>query len=1025
VNAPTVLAVLVVHNGSAWIQRVLSSLARQTHARLGVLAIDNGSTDGSAETLDRVLGARRVVRSSVNHGFPAAMRRAMELPAAKEADYLLFLHDDTALQPDAVAQLVEAAQRMEGAGIVGPKVLDWDDPSVLREVGFAADRFGFPHSPLEADEIDQGQYDAPREVLFVSSAAMLVSREAWTRIGPPDDRLAPAHGDLGYGWRARVAGYRVVVSPTAVAFHRTASARGERGGGGGERYHLERAALATLLTNQRLLTLVWLLPVFAVQGVVRLILALFSRRFDQAGQMLAAWGWNVVHLPGTIARRARVQAARRVSDHEISRFMTAGSPIQRWLQQGSTLLTGTKAASVEEGEEPEDLPLRERVASLFVAHPVAVGVTVALLLTLVAFRGVLFATSIEGGAFPVMPRSLGTFFRELGSSWRTFGFGGPTSPSPALALLGAGSFVTFGSPAILGKVLVAFTPFLAGITCYRGITRLRVPGVSAVTAATAYALSSLTLWTSSEGRLGEAALLIALPWLWGRAVDAFGDRPPAHPWRWAVATGMGLALATALFPSTWIALIGLVLPLVLIPERGGSVLRGLGLVALSTVAATALLFPFVLTLVVAGGDGVVHPGITRALDLLRLAPGPAPGTGPAAFFLPLAALLSFAVIESTAARAAWRALIMIVVTVPCAWLAAAGYLPETAAVPSVFLALAAFSMAALVGLATDSLFVSVRRTAFGTRQVVVAVLGIVLGVGIVAQSLSILPGDWAVGEDRVAPAWPVVASSDPAGGFRALWLRRADGRPFAPPGGDPQGVVAAGSASVSYGVTGRGGRSVLAIGTPAAGDAYDALEGALAAILTGRSRHGGALLAPFAVRFVVAQPGTLPPAASSRLADQVDIDLVQRAGGLLLFRNAEALPEAAALPPEAADVLRRDDLLAPTEIDAGVAQPLRGGGDRWTGTAPAGATVLVTDEYHEEWGSGTFPAFGWALGATSPGGTVDLRYGGRVSWLLQVGGLAVLWLLALWVVRRRPGEEAERRARSVRRTADVSRVGAR
>ena len=1021
-NAPSVLAVLVVHDGAAWIQRVLASLARQTHARLGVLAIDNGSSDGSVEILERVLGPRRVVRTGENRGFPAAMRRAMELPAAREADYLLFMHDDAALETEAVARLVEAAERMDGVGVVGPKVLDWDDPSVLREVGFAADRFGFPHSPLESDEIDQGQYDAPREVLFVSSAAMLVARDAWTRTGPPDDRLAPCHADLGFCWRVHLAGYRVVVAPRAVAFHRTASEQGERrrGPSGRERYHVERAALATLLTNRRLLSLLWLLPAFAVQGVVRLAMALLSRRFDQAGQMLAAWGWNITHLPGTIARRARVQAGRRRSDRDIGRFMTAGSPIQRWVQQGSTLLTGSRTASVEPGEEPEDVPLRQRVTSLLVVHPVAVGLSLAVIVTLLAFREVLFASTIEGAVFPVLPDSPGAFFGELGSSWRTFGFGGAHAPSPALALLGAGSFLTLGTPAILGKLIVALTPLLAGVSCYRAIARLRVPGVSAVTAAAAYALSSLTLWTASEGRIGEAALIVAVPWVWARSIDAFAARSPAHPWRFAVATGMGLAVAISFYPSVWIAVVAIPVSLVALPERGGNAGRGFGLMMLSVLVAGALVFPFVLTLVFAGGTGLAHPGVPDFLDLLRLAPHASRGAGPSAYFLPIAALLSFVVIESPGARTAWRSLITTVAMVVLAWMAAAGYLPEVAASTPAFLAVAAFSMSSLIGLATASLFVSVRRTAFGTRQVLVAALGAIVGLGVAAQALSVLPGSWAVGGRRIAPAWPVVASSDPSGDFRTLWLRRPDGRPFAPPGGDPQGVVASGAASVAYGVTGRDGRSALAIASPAFGSAYERLEVTLGAILSGRTRHGGSLLAPFAIRYVVAEPGTLPPATASRLADQVDIDLVQRAGGLLLFRNARALPEAAALPGEVAAAARTDELLAPTAIDPGVAQPLQGGGDHWTGAASPGGLVLVSDEYDAGWGTGTttvFPAFGWALAAESADGTVDLRFGGRVPWLLQLAALVALWISALWVVRRRPSEEAPTRPH--RRTAEA------
>jgi len=51
-----------------------------------------------------------------------------------------------------VARLVEAATGIPGVdrvGVVGAKIVDWDDPRELRDVGRSADRFGHPYSPLQ------------------------------------------------------------------------------------------------------------------------------------------------------------------------------------------------------------------------------------------------------------------------------------------------------------------------------------------------------------------------------------------------------------------------------------------------------------------------------------------------------------------------------------------------------------------------------------------------------------------------------------------------------------------------------------------------------------------------------------------------------------------------------------------------------------------------------------------------------------------------------------------------------------
>ena len=62
------------------------------------------------------------------------------------------------------------------------------------------------------------------------TCAMLISREAWQRIGLFDERLRRSHDDLDFCWRARLAGFRVLMTPLARARHRDASGRGERPG---------------------------------------------------------------------------------------------------------------------------------------------------------------------------------------------------------------------------------------------------------------------------------------------------------------------------------------------------------------------------------------------------------------------------------------------------------------------------------------------------------------------------------------------------------------------------------------------------------------------------------------------------------------------------------------------------------------------------------------------------------------------------------------------------------------------------
>ena len=51
-------------------------------------------------------------------------------------------------------------------GILGPKLLDWNDPRRIRSVGGLVDKAGVPAPSAEPGEMDQEQHDAVRDVLL-------------------------------------------------------------------------------------------------------------------------------------------------------------------------------------------------------------------------------------------------------------------------------------------------------------------------------------------------------------------------------------------------------------------------------------------------------------------------------------------------------------------------------------------------------------------------------------------------------------------------------------------------------------------------------------------------------------------------------------------------------------------------------------------------------------------------------------------------------------------------------------------
>jgi GT2 family glycosyltransferase len=219
-----VLAVLVVHDGAPWLERSLAGIAAQSHPDLDVLAVDNGSTDGSRAILIDHLGEDRVLVAERDLGFGAAISMALDTALAHEADHLLFVHDDLELDPEAVTVLSKHLDADPRLAIVGCKLVDWDEPRRLQGVGLAIDVTGRADPGLEEDELDQGQRDAVQRALYVSTAGMMVRRDAFEELGRFDRRYHLFRDDLDLCWRAWLAGLEVEVVPDAVGRHQASAA---------------------------------------------------------------------------------------------------------------------------------------------------------------------------------------------------------------------------------------------------------------------------------------------------------------------------------------------------------------------------------------------------------------------------------------------------------------------------------------------------------------------------------------------------------------------------------------------------------------------------------------------------------------------------------------------------------------------------------------------------------------------------------------------------------------------------------
>ncbi len=123
-QAPSVdISVCIVNwNCRELLRDCLESLRRQIRSiRWEVIVVDNGSTDGAADMVERDFPEATLLRNRANLGFSRANNQAARLARGR---FLFFLNNDTVLPPGALEDLVDYADAHPGIGILGPRLRD-------------------------------------------------------------------------------------------------------------------------------------------------------------------------------------------------------------------------------------------------------------------------------------------------------------------------------------------------------------------------------------------------------------------------------------------------------------------------------------------------------------------------------------------------------------------------------------------------------------------------------------------------------------------------------------------------------------------------------------------------------------------------------------------------------------------------------------------------------------------------------------------------------------------------------------
>ena len=524
-----VSAILVVHDGTTWLPEVVASIASQTRNVDQILAVDTGSTDGSAKllkgaripvaTLDRSTGFGEAIAYGVDH---------LSAPIEGSEEWLWILHDDCALHPKALESLLAALVDRPSVVMAGPKLLGWHNRTHLLEVGISLATNGARWTGLEPSEYDQGQRDGVHDVLSVSTAGALIRRDVFEELGGFDNNLELFRDDVDFGWRVRTAGHSVVVVTDAVGYHAQAATNERRPidvkGAFLHRPLLldRRNAAYVLLANSSWWSLPWLSLQLLTGALFRSIGYLFAKLPGYASDEILAIASLLIHPTELLEARKSRKKSRYISSRVVKGFIPSrltqlrssishGFEVLRSKLLPDDVTEASPALSDLTLNEDEDLltPLSTKSWRMVFARPLIAVATVLAVVSLFWARHRLGA--ISGGALPESPNHVSDLFKTYVASWHNIGMGSGLSTPPWVLILSAASLITLGNVKLFITLFFIAAPFILLLTSHRFLKRYSDNQWLTAGAALLYALSPVSIASVNSGRLGLLVFLALLP----------------------------------------------------------------------------------------------------------------------------------------------------------------------------------------------------------------------------------------------------------------------------------------------------------------------------------------------------------------------------------------------------------------------------------------------------------------------------------------------------------------------------------
>ena len=287
---PLVSVIAVNYNQTGVTLEFLNSMKQCTYPELEVIIVDNGSPNDNPDLIKEKFPEVKLIKTGKNLGFAGGNNVAVKQAQGK---YLLFINNDTEVEPGFLQPMVQLLQADPTIGMVSPKIHFFHTPGVFQFAGFTPlSRISIRNQAIGFGEKDEGQYDEVYETGSIFGAAMLVPRTVIEEVGLMTEVFFLYYEEHDWAERIKRSGYKIYYCGQSLVRHKESISTVKESPF--QVYYLNRGRL--LFARRNTFGIQFVLSQLYLMGIAMpktAISYLFKGKVGLTRSILRAMWWNV------------------------------------------------------------------------------------------------------------------------------------------------------------------------------------------------------------------------------------------------------------------------------------------------------------------------------------------------------------------------------------------------------------------------------------------------------------------------------------------------------------------------------------------------------------------------------------------------------------------------------------------------------------------------------------------------------------------------------------------------------------